>query len=269
MPIGVESAHGFGDLTFNLSLIKAIRTKYNGEIWVAVRPHCKDALFNIPWVDKIIEIPHMWHGIPKLKEMGCDPVFQITQNVKFFEFRSTNPQHSLIDTPLFTGKQLGIHEFNQRPVFRPTASEISKANNVVSSRPTIGIESVFNSAQSWARQPAFDAILQQYLPTHRVLWLSNANAPKHENVDNLLRFSRREVIMCLRACDIFFSVGSGFFCAALALPAEFQPKKIVCLWTDNLYKYENPLNKHQWHPNITWVHNMTELTQCLQKLQPS
>lgn len=265
MPIGVESAHGFGDIVYNLCLIRELKKKYKDEMWVAARPHCKDALFNIPWIDRIIDIQQMNQGIPKLRSMGCDPVFQITQNIKFFEFRGDDPHHSLIDTPLATGRQLKIPAFDQRPVFIPTAEELSRTADMRSDRPTIGIETVFKSAQSWADQQAFRMIIDKYLHTHRVLWLSNEGAPQHKNVDNLLRFSRREAIMCLGACDVFFSVGSGFFCASLALPEIHQPKKIVCLWTDNLYRYEAPLNKHKWHLNITWVHNHNELNQCLQK----
>ena len=267
MPIGVESAHGFGDLCFNLPLIKAIRAKYNDEIYVATRPHCKDALYNIPWVDKIIEIDQMWHGIAKLKEVGCNPVFQITQNVKFFEFRDAHePNHSLIHTPLWTGRQLHCpQDFDNRPIFIPTDDECLKTQSMIQDKPTIAIESVYTSAQSWADKKAFDAIVARYHGTHRILWLSNEGAPKISAVDNMLRFSRRECIMCLRACDIFFSVGSGFFCSSLALSTTHQPKKIICLWTDDLYKYEEPLGQYKWHPDITWVHNHNELNECLRK----
>lgn len=263
MPIGVESAHGFGDLCFNIGLIRKLKEKYNDEMWVATRPHCKDALYNIPWIDKIIEIPQMNQGIPKLKSLGCSPVFQITQNVRFFEFRQQDPKHSLIDTPLHTGRKIGVDDFDQRPIFIPTATEIDKTNAMLQDRPTIAIESVYNSAQSWADSDAFKAIITKF-DNYRILWLSNQNAPNHPNVDDLLRFSRREVIMCLRACDIFFSVGSGFFCASLALPKKWQPRKIICLWKDELYKYEGRLAQMAWHDDITWVHGRDELNQCLQ-----
>lgn len=269
MPIGIESSHNFGDVCFNLPLIKAIHEKHQKPVWVASKSHCKDALLNIPWVDKIIETKQMGQGISRLYNLSCDPVFQITQNIKFFEFRKHDPKHSLIDTPLHTGRQLGLPDFDQRPIFIPTEFELAKTRSIKSDQPTIGIETVYKSAQSWAEQHAFQMILDQYLPTHRILWLSNEGAPKHEHVDDLLRFNRREVIMCLQACDIFFSVGSGFFCASMALPAAYQPKKIVCLWTDLLYRYEEPLNKHKWHPDIIWVHNHNELDRCLNKLQQS
>ena len=206
----------------------------------------------------------MNHGLKKLQELGCNPVFQITQNAKFYEFCQQDPTHSLIDTPLWTGRQLGLSDFDQRPVFLPTDDEYASTREIVSNKPTIAIESVYQSAQSWANNDTIKSILDKYLSTHRILWLSNQEAPNHPNVDNLLRFTRRQAIMCLRACDIFFSVGSGFFCAALALEVYKQPSEIVCLWKDELYRYEGPVTSHNWCSNIIWIHNQNELTNYLE-----
>lgn len=264
--IGVEAALGFGDGLFNVPLIKALSTHYECKIGVAVCSHCKDAFYNLPWVSEIIEIPNIHHGQKKLKELGYNRTIQITQNVKFFEFQQNNPQHSLADTPLSTGHQLEIPTFDQRPIFIPQDEELSRTADMLSDRPTIGIEAIYKSAQSWADQRAFEMILDRY-PNHRILWLSNQGAPKDKNnVDDLLRFSRREAIMCLRACDIFFSVGSGFFCSSLALPKIYQSKKIVCLWIDNLYRYEKRLTELRWHANITWVANHKQLTEVLYEM---
>jgi hypothetical protein len=269
MPIGVEAAYKFGDIVFNIPLIRAIhthlwKTRYKDDVWVATIPPYQDALYNIPWVHKIIDISNMGEGITKLRELGCDPVFQVTQHAKFTEFHFNDPAISLIDTPAMTGRQLGLPEFDQRPIFLPTQFEISSTDSLVSQQPTIGIESVYTSWQSWADDKAFAAIVAKYINTHRILWLSNSGAPEHPQIDNLLRFSRRQAIMCLRACDIFFSVGSGFFCASLALPSHWQPKKIVCLWQiDPIAKYEKPIARHKWHNDITWLHNETELQQFL------
>lgn len=263
--VGVESAHSFGDILFNVPLIKAIGEHYDTKPYVAIRSPYKDALYNIPWVGKIIEINNMREGAAKLQQAGCTDCFQITQNIKFFEFKEHNPEHSLIDTPLCVGRQLGIKDFDQRPIFIPTAYEIATTDSMVS-KSTIGIESVFKSGQSWATTAAIHAIIKKYHDTHRILWLSNEGAPQLASVDNLLRFTRRQAIMCLRACDIFFSVGSGFFCASQALPTMWQPKTIVCLWTDNLYKYEHRLAQLAWHPNIQWIHNQDELAICLRNL---
>lgn len=230
-----------------------------------MRPPYKDAFYNLPWIDEIIEIGNMGEGPAALARLGYQRSFQLTQNIKFFEFRQTDPQHSLIDTPLRTGQEIGIPNFNQKPVFLPTASEITNTNSIVQDTPTIAIESIAKSGQSWADQAAVDAILTKF-PNHRILWLSNVGAPALPQVNNMLSYSRREVIMCLRAADIFFSVGSGFFCSSMALPTEWQPKRIVCLWIDEFYKYERRLAELMLHQSITWVHNHQELNECLTTL---
>lgn len=262
--IGIESSHGFGDILFNIPLIRAIRKKHNYDrTIVAVRQHCKDALFNIPDIDKIVQIDQMGQGFDKLKNEGCHDTYQITQNVKFYEFRQQDHNHSLIHTPLLTGKQLGCDDFDNRPIFIPTEAEYTTTSTMVQERPTIAIESVYTSQQSWANDIAISSIVEKYQNTHRILWLSNTGAPNNPSVDNMMRFTRRECLMCLRACDLFFSVGSGFFCGSLALPAELQPRKIICLWDDTLYKYEEPIAQYNWHPDITWVHNYNELQEFL------
>lgn len=269
--VGVEAAHGFGDCLFNIPLIRELKILHNTKIGVAVRPHCKDAFDNVPWVSEVIEISHMYHGLPALQRLGYKRRFQITQNAKFYEFRGAHPNHSLIDTPLWTGRELGCPQnFDNKPLFFPTPDEsLAGSRMKAGNKPTIAIESVYKSAQSWANQKAFDMIIAKYAHTHRILWLSNEGAPQIPAVDDMLRFTRRECIMCLQACDIFFSVGSGFFCASLALDPTKQPKKIVCLWTDELYRYEGPVTKYKWHPDITWVHNRAELRQCLSQLPQS
>lgn len=264
--IGVESFHGFGDCLFNIPLIRELSNKHKTRIGVAVKSACKDAFYNVPWVDEIIDCVGIWDGIHRMNQLGYETTYQITQNVKFYEFRQSDPNHSLIETPLSTGSQIGLEYFNNRPIFIPTHNEISKTNSIINEKPTIAIESVFNSLQSWADSKAFEAIIDKFKDTHRILWLSNNNAPKIPSVDNLLRFSRRECIMCLRAADIFFSVGSGFFCSALALSKEYQPKKIICLWVDDMYKYEKELQRKNWYNNITWVHNHEELSDTLNKI---
>lgn len=259
--IGVESYHGFGDCLFNVPLISELSIKNNTKIGVAVKPACKDAFYNIPWIDEIIECAQMWDGLGRLKKLGYETTHQITQNVKFHQFREHDPNHSLIDTPLLTGAELGLANFDNRPIFLPTEEEIIKTDSILSTKPTIAIESVFNSIQSWANEKTFIPILEKFAKSHRILWLSNHGAP--EGVDNMLRYSRRECIMCLRAVDILFSVGSGFFCSSLALQPIYQPKKIICLWIDEMYKYEAAMLRYKWHDNIIWVHNHDELLESL------
>jgi hypothetical protein len=264
--IGVEAAHGFGDNLFQVPLIRKLSEKHNCKIGVTVRPHCKDAFYNIPWIDEIIEIPGMHHGAKRMKQLGYKTTHQITQNVKFYEFKQRNNNHSLIDTPLWTGAELGLKPFDQRPIFIPTVEEVNAGTEICSDpRPTIAIESVYKSAQSWANKKAINSIVEQF-KGHRILWLSNEGAPDLPNVDNLLRYSRRSIIMGLQCCEIFFSVGSGFFCASMALPPALQPQKIICLWSDSLYHYDEPITANGWHEDIVWVHNKWELEECLKSL---
>jgi hypothetical protein len=278
--VGVESLWGFGDLCFNLPLIRAISEKHNAKVNVAVASRCKDALINIPWIDQVLIAESLNVGLKNLREIGCEHTYQITQNVKFYEFTQKNPYHSLIDTPLLTGRQIGLPDFDQRPIFLPTDTELEKVKYFKSDRfimnksfgaPLVAVESVYNSIQSWATKKDIGDLvnaIRQKATNHKphVLWLSNTGAPAQGYVEDMLEFSRRECICSLQFCDTFISVGSGFFCACLALPKEMQPKRIICLWKDELYKYEAPLKKHQWHPNITWVHNRQELQTCIDQL---
>jgi len=259
----VESSHSFGDTLFNVPLIREISNKFSTPIGVAVQPQYADGFHNIPWISEIIHISGMREGIKRLKELGYKFVYQITQNEKFLEFKNNDNTHSLIDTPLWTGRQLQLPDFDQRPIFIPTEDEKAFSDQFASqcTGPTIAIECVAKSGQSWADNNAINMILSKYVNTHKILWLSNQGAPAHPNVNNLLAYSRRQIIMLLRYAQIFFSVGSGFFCSSLALPPIYQPHKIVCLWIDDLYKYEGKVE--HWHNNITWVHNHQELHRIL------
>lgn len=261
MRIGVESCYGFGDALFNIPLIKAISEKHKTKIGVATMPHCMDAFSNIPWISEVISIPGLNHGHPILTKLGYNKVFQITQNVKFEEFRVTNPEHSLIDTPLWTGRQLGLPDFDQRPIFIPTKEELATGAKYNDPMPSIMIESVYKSGQSWADNKAFQMILDKYKSDHRICWMSNQNAPQVPHLDDMLRWTRRQIICSLPYSKVFFSVGSGFFCSNLAEGA--QAKKVICLWTNSYYKYEERIAQLNLHPNIVWVHNHSELEKAL------
>lgn len=261
--VGVEIAHGFGDCLFHLPLIKAISEKYDTKVAVATRSHCVDAFINIPWVDRVFVISSMGAGGSILEENGYLTHFQITPNLKFFEFREHDPQHSLIDTALCTGRQLGLPDFDQKPIFIPTAEELEVGKRYVDVLKNITVESVYTSGQSWATQADFDLIVNKFRDSHRICWLSNSGAPQTQYTDDMLRWTRREIICALQHCDTMFSVGSGFFCAAMALPKEMQPPRIVCMWNDELYRYENRISELKLHDNIVWVHNQQELLRVL------
>lgn len=265
--VGVESAYGFGDCVFNVPLIKQLSIMYDHPIGVAVQAQCADAYANIPWISEIVHITNLHEGVTKLQQLGYGKVIQITQNVKFHEFIERHSDHSLIDTPLWTGRQLGLPDFNQKPIFLPTPQEeaISIELGDQLAKPTIAIECIAKSSQSWADSDAINTIVEKYVGTHTILWLSNQGAPQHQNVHDLLQYSRRQILTLLRHCQIFFSVGSGFFCGMLSLPPEHQPRKTVCLWIDEFYKYEKRLNELKW-ADIIWVHNHHELKAAIDGL---
>lgn len=250
--IGVESAHGFGDCLFNVPLIKALAARCGCPVGVAVEAQCADAFANITEVGEIVYIPQMRHGLAALANLGYQQVHQLTQNEKFFEFRELDPAHSLIDTPRLTGQQLGLEIADYRPQLALTAAELATATTFPADKPIIIIESIYKSGQSWSDQQSLAMIAERYRDSHRIIWASSTEAG-----------SRREIIAHLQRCERFFSVGSGFFCASLALPTALQPPEIVCLWRDELYRYEGRLTELQWHPKITWVHNRTELMSVL------
>ena len=261
--VGVESALGFGDALFNIPLIRAISERYQCKVGVAVMPHCADAFENIPWIDKILHIPAINHGTRVLRASGYDTIFQLTQNTKFLEFKDRDPNHSLIDTPLLTGRQLGLGDFDQKPIFLPTPAEMSVGARYDDGLPNIVVESMFTSGQSWATSEALELIINKYSKTHRICWCSNSGAPQTKYMDNMLRWTRREIITSFQHCQTMFSVGSGFFCAALALPKHLQPRRIVCLWIDGLYRYEKRITELRLHDNIVWVHSTNELLAAL------
>ncbi len=264
MPIGIETAHGFGDICFNIPLIKAIYDKHQDEIYVAARTHCKDALYNINYITKVVDIAQMHEGETKLKTLGCDTIYQITQNIWFFKFREHDNNHSLIDTPMRVAKEFGLELENQRPIFIPSSKEFNKfANYQFPEQPIIAIESHYTSGQSWANNQHIANIINRYNKTHKIIWLSNTEPPNDPAIINLEGWTRRELILTLKYAEIFFSTGSGFFCASLALDEYNQPEKTVCLWIDDLYRYEQRLNELQWDKRITWLHNEQELQKYL------
>ena len=264
--LAVESSHSFGDAVFNIPLIKAISEHYGHKVTVSTNEPYQDGYYNVPWINNIVVAAGLGYGSIMLRNLGYKHVIQITQNAKFPHYKTIDPDHSLIDTPLWVGRELGLPDFDQRPMFFPTDEEIENTEEIVTGQPTIAIESHFNSGQSWAKPEDIEKIVEKFKDTHRILWLSNRDAPELDCVDDLLRFTRREVIMCLRAADIFFSVGSGFFCASLALPKKWQPKKSVCLWRDVMFKYKNRLNELKWHDDLTWVDGDWQLPQVLKDI---
>lgn len=251
--VGVEACYGFGDGLFLAPLIKRIAERHGGPVEMAVQAQCADAFHNLPWVAKITHVNNLHDGMALFRDRPHS--YQITPNVYFPSFKESHPDHSLIDTARGIGRHYGLGDFDQRPIFLPSREDLEVRVNLL--RPVIAVESHYKSGQSWADKNSFKPILDKYGSTHDVLWLSNQDAPNHPNVHTLKNCSRRQVITLLSKAETFFSVGSGFFCASLAL--EVPPQRIVCLWLDHFYCYERRLAELGWHQNIKWVHNMDEL----------
>lgn len=253
--IGVEAAYGFGDGLFLVPVIRKIAENHGEPVEVAVQAQCADAFYNLPWVSNIIHINNLHDGMARFKKYKYS--YQITPNVYFPGFKAENANHSLIDTAAEIARRLGIGEIDQRPVFIPTSQELDV--KIGGHKPRIAVECHYKSGQSWANKYSFDLIIEKYVNTHEILWLSNQDARSYTHP--LTHLTRRQIIPLLSTCEIFFSVGSGFFCASLAL--EVPPQRIVCLWIDEFYRYEQRLAELGWHKNIVWVHNMEELRGAL------
>ncbi len=262
--LGVESCHGFGDSLMNVSFLEAISAKIGSKIGVAVKASCRDAFYNVSCVDEIITIPGFHDGKRAFQSRNYKDSIQITQNHWFPEFKRRDDQHSLLDTASLTALELGYGVIDRRPKFIPTEQELAKtASFIFPPGPILAIEDAYNSGQSWSGASQTLAILEKYKRTHKIIWLSNSTAPNDPAIIDLSGWTRRELIVALRRVDLFFSVGSGFFIATLALEKQYQPKKVACLWIDEYYRYERRLAELQWHSDITWLHNNQELQSYL------
>lgn len=251
--VGVEACLGFGDGMFLVPLTKKIAEHHHTLVEVAVQKQCADAFHNLSWVGKITHINDLYDGMHLFKTY--QHAYQITPAAYFTKFKESHPDHSLIDTALWISRHYGLGDFDQRPIFIPTREELEVRVNL--NRPVIAVESHYKSEQSWATKQSFKPILDRYGDSHDILWLSNQDAPNHPSVHTLRNCTRRQIIPLLSKAETFFSVGSGFFCASLAL--AMPPQRIVCLWKDEFYRYERRLAELAWHPHIVWVHNQAEL----------
>jgi hypothetical protein len=256
--IGVECFHGFGDGLFNAPFLEVVSRYHGSPVGVAVKPQCADAYANLPWVDEIVPIGEMGSGERVLKGLGYQYTHQITPNVWFPKIKERHPNHSLIDTPSVVAQELGYPAFDPRPVFRPTGTEAASVK-LLPPAPLIAIESVYNSQHSWAKQEDFLAIVSHYRHSHRIIWLSHQDQPNDPSIYPLPQLRRRDLIMCLQRVETFFCVGSGFFCGTLALPKGLQPRKTVCLWVDETYRYKERLAQLKWNENICWVDDRQQL----------
>ena len=250
--IGVESAYSFGECLLNLPLIRALSRKYKSKIGVASLPNCKAAFENIPYVSEIVEIPTLGDGENALLKLGYDKCFQITPDVKFFEFRAQNNQHSLVDTPLLTGTQLGCTPFDQRPVFAPTPEEIEKTSMYLCDRPMIAFDSAAE-IDSQTEANVLRSIIESHVNSHIVLWPGETPPFKSDSIFLINDLTPREQILVTRMCTCVYTTGRDFTFACLSLPSKYQPKKVICLWHDEIYNCRNRILQSCWHQDISWL----------------
>lgn len=259
MKIGVELAYGFGDCIFGLPSIKSLAEHHATKVDVAVQAQCADAFHNVSYINKIIHVGGLWDGIRYFQDNDYNAAYQFTPHAKFSSFKDKDPSFSLIDASKCIAEQYGIEVVDQRPLVYLTSEEQQVADDLVSrlprSRPIVAIESVAKSMQSWADQSAIEKIINHWRDKAHILWLSNTQSP--DGAHSLLNYTRRQIIGMLKHVDMFYNVGSGFFCASLA--SDHQPKKSISLWVDDFYKYEKRLSELAWHKQIVWVHNAVEL----------
>lgn len=238
----------FGDCMFSTPLTREVAAHNpDGTVPIITGPKYADAYINLPWISKIT------HDRQELSEYD---IVDITPANHFWpHYRSKNGKFSLIDMQAELARTLGIQLLDQRPIFMPTEFESRIAQQYTSDKPLLAIESVYFSTQSWSNKATTHSIVNHYANTHNIIWLSNQDAIQHPAVDDCMRFSRRELITILNKCDLFYNVGSGFFCASLAL--DPGPTSTISIWNDK-FNCEKRLAQLGWH-NITWVHNQSEL----------
>jgi hypothetical protein len=265
--IAVEISHGFGDAIFSTPYLEHLASKYSTKLDVAIQAQCKDALLNNPNIANIHTIGRMWEGYENYARSNqYEKVLNITPNYWFLRQVEDIPSVSLLDTYAYQSCVYNDSEHNT------PRQEINRNSNLFGKKPSIhltdeeltssekyknvkiAIETEYKSGQSWAQTEDFLEISKQF-NGEQVLWLSRSE-PFLQNTVGYGE-SRRVLIAALRNIDTFISVGSGFFCASMAL--DMQPKKIICLWLDHYYKYAGNIEKYGWHNQIKWVGSRSEL----------
>lgn len=247
--LAVSCRLSFGDSMFCTALTKAVAARNpSGKVDVVAGNQYADAYTNLPWIGRIVNDPQL---------LSNRQILESTPGDHFWHYKATNGEFCLFDTHLKRAQTVGIDSFDQRPIFIPTYREKLTVQQYVTGvdAPLLAVESVYFSGQSWSDRAATDAIVDRYAASHKILWLSNQDAPDHPAVDPCTQFSRRQLIQLLTHCELFYTTGSGFFCASLA---HSPGPRTVCLWKDETYKYERRLAQLGWR-DVEWVHNRVEL----------
>jgi len=265
--IGIEMAHGFGDGCFSIPLIEELCKKHNSKAVVAVEKRCSDIYNHVPCVHDTVLIKAMHEGHKAIDaKYQIDEFYQITPHAYFYDFKAKDPNHSLTATTMAIGHFNNI-QIDPRPKIYLSEEELYKAEEHILKRkrsPIIAIESEHFSGQSWSNATDFENIIKNN-PNAVFLWLSYREPPfEYPNLlHSGIRLSRRECIGLLKFVDLFINVGSGFFCASLS--EDVEPKESWMLWTDDLYKYKDSINKSGWIKKATWLDNREQWNELVEK----
>lgn len=259
--IAVEISHGFGDAIFSTPYLKYLSSIYNSKLDVAIQSQCHDALIHNPHINNIIQIDRMWQGYEICHNSGkYEKVINITPNYWFLRQTEDIPSVSLIDTYAYQScvYNNSDHNATRNPINRNSPlfgakpeiylSDEELARSEKYANVKIAIETEYKSGQSWATPTDFINIANKF-KGEQILWLSKTEPYIPNTIGH--GESRRTLIACLRNIDTFISVGSGFFCASMALATP--PKNIKCLWVDHYYKYVGMIEKYGWHNSIEWI----------------
>jgi hypothetical protein len=152
-------------------------------------------------------------------------------------------------------------QFNRRPPSESTHEESLFAQQFVQGleRPLLALEAVYNSGQSWVKDDDIRRIVDHYGCRYSILWLSHTGRPDRSEVLDCRVYTRRQLITLLQYCDLFYNVGSGFFCASMAFPK--LKARNVCMWIDDYYRYEKRFR--ELGLETEWAHNRAELDRSL------
>lgn len=246
--IGIMCRASFGDCMFNTAAVRAIAEENNSKVSVFTQQQYQDAYANLDFIDLYTD---------QLKfANSCKLSYNFAPCDHFDAIKSHDKNFSLVMThwKLAEDNSLIKDKHDLKPIFRPTQAEINKCASFSKSKPIIAVERAYFSQQSWFDNQAVKLILDKYSSTHEIIWCSNQDYPTDCEVNKLEGFTRRETILLLSQAEIFFTSGSGLFCASIGL--QVRPRT-VCLWKDSYYKYERLFAHQCWAVN--WVHTHVEL----------
>lgn len=267
----VEAAGHWGDNLFNTPLIAALSRHYGVPVDVATLPDYRDAFENLPFVGQIFdmsdkrqlslveEVSLLGSGVMHWKQRGNGPVYPITQfsTHELFLDREGDPP-GLFGIPTAIGRQLGLPEFDPRPILNFTVDE-RKASEAIP-EGTVAVETGFLFQQSWVWNEVWQYLLEE-IKNRPVLCLSR-EAP----INGFLRLdlTRRELLCGLHRCHAFVTTGSGFFCGSIGV--QYRGPVLGLLRPGRATLETVAVQQRQWL-NAEWCYDFSEFKTALQRLK--